>query len=293
MTFPGGFGMNRSRSALQKPHSQRAFTLIEILVAIAVIAVLIALLVPAVQQARMAARRTQCLDHLHQLALGLHNYHEAHRILPPGSIVLGPGSDVYSGWGWGAMLLPLLDQGPLHSQIDFNLGTAVGTNLPLLQERIPLWRCPSDPADQTVSVALGSYPMVTVATGNYAGNTLMLGPLSSVRFAHVTDGLSQTLLLGERVTQVPAPGDQAYTAAWSGMISQTDMYVFNAMPYTAAVASFPINAHLSGTSNFSSLHSGGSQFAFGDGAVRFLSESIDGTVYEALGTPGGAEVVDY
>ena len=105
----------------------QGFTLVELLVVLAVIGILMSLLMPAVQQAREAARRSVCKSQLRQLALGLHNYHDAHSILPPGSIVLGPGeTTTLSGWGWGAMLLPYYEQMSLYSKIDFETGLQSG-----------------------------------------------------------------------------------------------------------------------------------------------------------------------
>src|SRR5689334_25410189 len=107
---------------------RRAFTLIELLVVIAIIAVLIALLLPAVQQAREAARRTQCKNNLKQIGLALHNYHDTFRLFPPGYVDrngnpnLTPDNDLGPGWGWAAFLLPYIDQSPLYSPINFNVG---------------------------------------------------------------------------------------------------------------------------------------------------------------------------
>ena len=119
----------------RQPRHAAGFTLIELLVTLAIIAVLIALLLPAVQSARASARRAQCQNHLRQLGLALHNYHDTHLVFPPGSYVLGSASPVQSGWGWGAMILPYLDQSPLYQRIDFNIGTAVGGNLDLIATR--------------------------------------------------------------------------------------------------------------------------------------------------------------
>src|SRR5215218_9609046 len=108
-----------------KGSSRRGFTLIELLVVIAIIAVLIALLLPAVQNAREAARRTQCINNLKQIGLALHNYHGAHNVFPPGWIETSPdippaGLVPDNGFAWAAFILPQMDQGPIHSQINWN-----------------------------------------------------------------------------------------------------------------------------------------------------------------------------
>src|SRR5262245_10604170 len=112
---------------------RKGFTLIELLVVIAIIAILIALLLPAVQQAREAARRTQCRNHLKQIGLALHNYESTHLLFPPSCInnpfstgtidgITFPDNEMTAttGFGWGAMLLPYLDQAPLYNQFNFN-----------------------------------------------------------------------------------------------------------------------------------------------------------------------------
>src|SRR5205807_1666693 len=104
----------------------KAFTLIELLVVIAIMAILIALLVPAVQKVRAASARLQCANNLKQIGVALHAYHAANKHFPPGYVDGNtdpdstPDNDVGPGWGWASFLLPYLDQGALYSQIDFS-----------------------------------------------------------------------------------------------------------------------------------------------------------------------------
>ncbi len=271
----------------------RGFTLIELLVVISVVSVLMALLLPAVQQAREAARRTECQNRLRQLGLALHNYHDSHQILPPGAIVIGPAFPTFSGWGWGAMLLPYVDQNPLYSQIDFSHGNAVGGNRLLIPTPLTIWQCPSDSAPPQVTVPVPGHPDVAFAAGNFVGNRGILSELSHVKMAEISDGLSQTIFLGERVFHPNINNTVAYASCWCGVISESDIYVFNSTPYVAVLAANRINGSMSSPANFSSRHIGGAYFTFGDGAVRFLSENMDGIAFEALGTPNGSEPIAF
>ncbi len=271
----------------------RGFTLIELLVVIAVVSVLIALLLPAVQSARSAARRAQCQSQLHQLCLALHNYHDAHRMLPAGSYAVGPSFLPFSGWGWGAMLLPHIEQGALYNTIDFDRGTAVGSNRQVIRQPVPFWRCPADPAPATILAVFPGTESVPVAAGNYCGVDPVLAAMSQTRFRDVTDGLSQTLFIGERVYQPSGFGRPEFTSSWIGQVATEAEMVNQSIPHLEAVAIFPINTSLSFPQAFTSRHPGGAQFAFGDGATRLLSETMDADVFQALGTPAGGETVSF
>jgi len=136
-----------------KVSRRRGFTLIELLVVIAIIAILIALLLPAVQQAREAARRTQCRDHLHNLALALHNYHDVYNQWPMGSLCTAwnannansCGSNFrHANWGttWAIALLPYIDQTPLYNRYNPSIPTADQPQVTGIE--IPIMKCPSD-----------------------------------------------------------------------------------------------------------------------------------------------------
>ncbi len=267
----------------------RGFTLVELLVSISIIGILIALLLPAVQQARSAARRSQCLGHLKQLALGLHNYHDAHSVLPSGAIVRGPAFPILSGWGWGAMNLPYIEQSALYSQINFSEHTALGSNRPLLRLRIPTHVCPADSQPETYPVDIFDEFVAETATGNYLSNQNVLGPISSVRFRDISDGLSHTLMLGER-RFIPGSdiGDPA-SSPWAGYVTGVNENSFLSRPYLIVEQSATINH-----GGFSSLHPGrGANLAFADGSVRFISENVAFEVQMAMSTIGGGESVEF
>lgn len=286
-------GRAESRWRISFPNRRRGFTLVELMVALAIIGVLVALVLPAVQQARESARKMQCRNQLRQLALALHNYHDNKQVLPAGAYLRGPSSPTETGWGWGAMILPHVDQAPLYNQLDFNVETTVGPNVAKVKVTLPAWRCVSDAGDANATVQMSGGALVECATGNYCGVEGMLSGMSFVRFSDVTDGLSQTFMLGERVTQLPAPGRNLITSGWYGILSDETAAVFNSMPYTAALGSHQINAHTGSSQFFSSRHVGGAHFALGDGSVRFVSQEIDRRVFEALGTINGQEGIEF
>lgn len=268
------------------------FTVIELLVAMAVIGVLAALLMPAVQSARASARRVACRNQVRQLGLALHLYHESHLCFPPGSFVMGPSFPIQSGWGWGAMILPSVEQKPLYEQIDFGHGTAVGNNLALIATTVPLWRCPSEIAPEHIhAVPLDDHPPFDLASGNYCGSEGILSAMSCVRMANIRDGASQTLLVGERMVQAGENGTLPFTSAWCGQVAFADGYEYRSVPHLLPSRLHPINASPSDPQCFGSRHVGGANFTLADGSARFLNENIDGRVWEALGTARGGEAV--
>jgi prepilin-type N-terminal cleavage/methylation domain-containing protein len=210
--------------------ARRGFTLIELLVVIAIIAILIALLLPAVQQAREAARRSQCKNNLKQIGLALHNYHEQAGTLPPGWIGVDlatrlPDVEGLNGFGWGAMILPHLDQTPLYNRINFFVGVADPLNLVPRTTNLTVYRCPSDTGPQQWTIldeADGTTPLAELPLANYVGafgtgelhdcegqpppfacrGNGVFSHLSKTRFADLTDGVSTTILTGERRTDM-------------------------------------------------------------------------------------------
>ena len=304
--------LRESRSRLDRRRSA-AFTLVELLVVIAIIATLIGLLLPAVQSAREAGRRTQCRNNLKQVAIAHHLHHDARRRLPSGFARLNP-SDA-DGWAWPTRLLPYFEQSSvlatLESGTDRRFVSALSTPniVSVMQQTLPTFVCPTDApptlnADRPMISGTGD---VLVATSNLVGN---LGTLNDsrlalrghdgalvvsskdqgVRFQQVSDGLSKTFLVGERASRSVGGSGRGWAGVWCGATasrpdesSGTDnaMGVFGCTRATlnegrvifTSTGSAPIIG-------YTSLHGGISQFAFCDGSVRAIDETIDSRVVD-------------
>ncbi len=253
--------------------SQRGFTLVELLVVIAIIGILIALLIPAVQAAREAARRLACGNNLKQLALAVHNYHDVHKVLPDREYPAGTPDP----WAWSAMVLPYVEQTPVYGQCDFDLQPTEGGNADAVEALLPVFRCPSEtgPAAQTLhAVGRGGWgSRLTLPHGSHVLNHSI--PYAT-RFADVSDGLSNTILLGERtIFSVTSGFPVLVSSTWSGNIyGYGSPYVFQFFPpavYCERISTpgqFPAHIYTS------SYHPGGVQFALFDGSVRWVSETI-------------------
>jgi len=303
-------------------HCCRGFTLIELLVVIAVIGILVALLLPAVQQAREAARRSQCRNNLKQIGLALHNYYDAHSVFPPGWIQPGnhphplshssgthPNgavrtantTDDFYGWGWGAFLLPFLEQTQLYHQ-------TAGSGRTLEQELsgeavrtlVPVYRCPSDVGPRLREATLDNSSNNTirnVSLSNYAANnshastpefgqtffgrnaTGLFWCQSNVRMRDITDGTSQTIAIGEsayfRPKSVRSDANRRGAKTWVGV--RCGGSAWGARDVLAG-GHVPMNHGGSGgrrAESYSSEHAGGVHFVFADGSVHFISEHID------------------
>jgi prepilin-type N-terminal cleavage/methylation domain-containing protein/prepilin-type processing-associated H-X9-DG protein len=326
---------------------RRGFTLIELLVVITIIAVLVSLLLPAIQQARESARRTQCRNNLKQIGLALHNYASSLQVFPPGYVDANgnpnstPDNDKGSGWGWATFLLPQMDQGNVYNQINFNQTVGMGTNAQVSQTVLVGFQCASDGNQQAFSVydSTFSNPVTTLAHSNYVacsgwlecfsgaggnpqsgsgadGLTGVYGPggagmfyrNSRVTVARVTDGLTNTIAVGERTSlQSPStwtgavPGGRC--PAWRAVqppqpFSLPPGPAYDNADFGEAFILAHCNANHLPNSDFPiydpdtyhSFHSGGAHFLLGDGSVRFISSYINGATYQALATIAGAEV---
>jgi prepilin-type N-terminal cleavage/methylation domain-containing protein len=291
--------------------SRQALTLIELLVVVAIIAILIALLVPAVQGVRESAARAQCSNNLKQIGLAMHNYHDRNCALPPGytSKDKADGSDGGPGWGWAAYLLDDLEQGNLAHQLDLTSGIHSAPDSVCTQV-LAVYLCPSDSMAEPFSVMNKNNMAITdVGPSHYVAmfgtgdmpiqqNAIGDGVFyrnSKTRLAEVTDGLSNTLLVGER-------GSNLARASWTGAAPTA---VVPAIPTSLPAGEAPalslgntsdstgtyVPNSLQSVTGYSSYHPGIVQFLFGDGSVRPIRDGVAPLTWKSLGTRAGGELI--
>ncbi|MFN3159181.1 MAG: DUF1559 domain-containing protein [Rubinisphaera brasiliensis] len=287
------------------PKRQRGFTLIELLVVIAIIAILVALLLPAVQQAREAARRSSCKNNLKQLGLALHNYHDTHKVFPPGVVDTGLGSQ-RGIWSWSTFLLPFVEQAPLYDLLDpgpnqlSDLVALPNTDprYMALQQPYAAFRCPSDTGPNLnthshrdvrdssnggdTDLALSNYPGVNAyrflrrtlsdgATGPFYVN-------SRVKLRDFTDGTSNSIIVGERSWELVRSTGVVQAKAANVFGTPGTGTVNFGLASALAAPREKINCPPGSTNHcgmtLSSRHAGGVQVVMGDGSVRFISENI-------------------
>jgi prepilin-type N-terminal cleavage/methylation domain-containing protein len=313
---------------MRAPIRRNAFTLIELLVVIAIMAILLGLLLPAVQKVREAAARTTCENNLKQIGLALHNYHDANSGFPPGYSASGPyrdgATDTAPGWGWAAFTLPFLEQDAIYGQLRFDQPVQ---NSPAIRTLVKVFLCPSDPVPRDAfpvpdgfgnTICLAAPTSYAACCGDDATDTRdptgngVFYRNSPMRMADIRDGTSSTILVGERAW---AKANGAWAGAIPGGVlrrgplnpCQPDVPGAWYPSSTLAVAHAHLNNALTdpdgsaGLDDFSSMHAGGSFFLYADGSVHFLrsvstdnpdgSYSPDGLVFQALGTRAGGEVV--
>jgi prepilin-type N-terminal cleavage/methylation domain-containing protein/prepilin-type processing-associated H-X9-DG protein len=289
-----------------------AFTLIELLVVIAILAVLIGLLLPAVQKAREAAARAQCKNNLHQMALALHGYHDAYRALPAG-VTAGATANFLS---FHVDILPYLEQENLYRQFNLSQRYDAAGNLALGLVKVPNYQCPSATQLYTLSSSeyaggqktwtnhyygvagpLGinpqsgaPYAYLVTNQGNEATQGV-LGLGTRTRLTDVKDGASNTLMLGE-LSWTTANSYRVWSRGTYDDTSGPDRdltccrNVANAMNSTSYNGSNNWN-----NASFGSMHDGGAHFALCDGSVRFLQATIGMNTYLSAASKDGGEAL--
>lgn len=311
--------------ALETRTRRFAFTLVELLVVIAIIGILVALLLPAVQSARESSRRTQCVNHIKQITLAMHNHHDSKGTFPAGQPLGFYSSNWYTDVGtrdrdrssWLGPLLGYAEQIATATELEDLLRPPTPTNYTCFGSfaklHIPFLRCPTDPKSPKLSeLGQGAHTNYAACVGNgYATplgdprglelNGTFIG-IKKFRFSDVLDGTSNTVVLSEllvRPDKVPT-NHEIRGRIWNSIHVGTSFSTIyppnstigdNVQGYCIKDKKMPCGSQ-SISSAFTlarSWHFNGVNAGMGDGSVRFIPDNISPTVWLALGSRNGGE----
>jgi prepilin-type processing-associated H-X9-DG protein len=307
-----------------------AFSLVELLVVVAVVLLLLGLLLPAVQKVREASNKMVCANNLKQLGLALHAYHGDHGRFPPGyssdwnDANRDPLTwDGPTGWAWGAYLLPYLEQDTLAQKLRWDLPCWHAANRAGVQTRLKVFLCPSAPdvpevvpiPDRNGTIVAHFGPATYVANVGHEEpwsraigdwTPIANGPLyrnSRIRFADVTDGVSYTVFLGEHafISDKTWVGVVPGTLCWPRdpgrfRFSSPDEAATFVLSHSGPSASelyiiHPPNSPVAHVCQMYAMHPSGANVLLGDGSVRFVLETIHHDTWAALCSRNGGEAV--
>lgn len=302
------------------------FTVIELLVSVAVVSSLIALLLPAVQNARGAARRTECSNNMRQLGLSLHGFHETHNSFPAsGWTKTGPGNPAGRAVGWRSLVLPFLEQSALSLKYDYASDWWSPQNVAIGATRLSVFQCPATPQRSPVLTAIAKAPRPAMTFSRplahsdyealmgvqpavhptlYATAETNRGVLfrnSRIRLGDIRDGASQTILTVEcaarpdvyrnRTLRADLTNDQGYGWIDSEGAFSLDGAGPDGTPLVAGSTSARRAVNATNENEPYSFHIGGAFFLFADGHTSFVSENIDLRIVAAWATRSAGEVV--
>ena len=288
---------------------RRAFSLIEVLVVIAIIGTLVALLLPAVQASREASRKLQCANNLKQVGLALLNYESSHKVFPPGYVSQfdSSGNDTGPGWGWASMILPEMDEKPVHNVIRFDLpiehamnGVRVASIANFLgpsENQRQFWQAKRPDGSPICEVAESNYVAMFGTTEPGVDGDGMFYRNSKTALKDITDGASKTIAAGERSHELGR-------ATWVGSVTNAILFAEDDNTQAQGVPEVGAGMCLGhagegigpggkggDVNQFYSQHGDGVNFVFADGHVAFLMASMDYVTYLALATRAGGETI--
>ena len=289
-----------------RSESRPAFTLVELLVVVAIIGILAGMLFPVVQSVRESARRTECANKLRQVGLAVHRYESTSKYLPAGWHDHRESGE--PGWGWATNLLPFLEAADVHNKIRFEVAIADPAHEGVRQTFLSAFACPSDDGDEIFALRgegghdhdedpgdsagdhrvlfqiaksnyVGVFGTFEIHAAPYDGDGVFYGN-SLIRFRDVRDGLSNTLMIGERCSDLGQ-------SIWHGNIPHAEANFARIL----GIADQRGPNHPAGRfSEFRSNHPGGVNFVKVDASVFLVSELVDEVVFRGMATRNGNEL---